>query len=39
MKYEANVSCDKRTVTLKSLSGEEVVAELRMPKSAEGDCH
>ena len=39
MKYEANVSCDKRTVTLKSPSGEEVVAELRMPKSAEGDCH
>jgi hypothetical protein len=25
MKYEANVSCDKRTVTLKSPSGEEVV--------------
>ena len=39
MKYEANVSCDKRTITLKSPSGEEVVAELRMPKSEEGVCH
>ena len=39
MKYEANVSCDKRTVTLKSPSGEEVVAELWMPKSEEGVCH
>jgi hypothetical protein len=39
MKYEANVSCDKRTVTLKSPSGEEVVAELRLLKIAKGDCH
>jgi hypothetical protein len=39
MKYEASVSCDKRTVTLKSPPGEEVVAELRMPKTAKGDCH
>jgi hypothetical protein len=39
MKYEANVSCDKRTVTLKSPLGEEVVAELRMPKTVKGDCH
>jgi hypothetical protein len=39
MKYETNVSCDKRTVTLKSPSGEEVVAELWMPKSEEGVCH
>jgi predicted aspartyl protease len=39
MKYEANVSCDKRTVTLKSPPGEKVVAELRMPKTAKGDCH
>jgi hypothetical protein len=39
MKYEANVSCDKRTVTLKFPPGEEVVAELRMPKIVKGDCH
>jgi hypothetical protein len=39
MKYEANVSCDKRTLTLKSPPGEKVVAELRMPKTAKGDCH
>jgi hypothetical protein len=39
MKYEASVSCDKRTVTLKSPPGEEVVAELRMPKTVKGDCH
>jgi hypothetical protein len=39
MKYEANVSCHKRTVTLKSPLGEKVVAELRMPKTAKGDCH
>jgi hypothetical protein len=39
MKYEASVSCDKRSVTLKSPPGEKVVAELRMPKTAKGDCH
>jgi hypothetical protein len=39
MKYEASVSCDKRTVTFKSPPGEKVVAELRMPKTAKGDCH
>jgi hypothetical protein len=39
MKYEASVSCDKRTVTLKCPPGEEVVAELRMPKTAKEDCH
>jgi hypothetical protein len=39
MKYEANISCDKRTIILKSPLGEEVVAELRMPKTAKGECH
>jgi hypothetical protein len=39
MKYEASVSCDKRTVTLKSPPREEVVAELRMPKTTKEDCH
>jgi hypothetical protein len=39
MKYEANVSCDKRTVTMKFPLGEKVVAELRMPKIVKGDCH
>jgi hypothetical protein len=39
MRYQADISCDKRTVRLISPSREEVVAELRMPESEIRDCH
>jgi hypothetical protein len=38
-KSQANISCDKRTMRLISPSGEEIVAELRMPESEIEDCH
>jgi hypothetical protein len=38
-KYRASVSCDKRTVSLVSSSGEEEVDELSMSKSERKDCH
>jgi hypothetical protein len=38
-KYQANLSCDKRTVKLVSLSGEEVLVELVLSGSRKGSCH
>jgi hypothetical protein len=38
-KYEAIISCDKRTIKLVSLLGEEVVAELVSPEPRKGGCH
>jgi hypothetical protein len=38
-KYQAIISCDKRTVKLVSPLGEEVVAELISPKPRKGSCH
>jgi hypothetical protein len=38
-KYEAIISCDKRTVKLVSPLGEEVVAELISPEPRKGSCH
>ena len=38
-KYQAGISCDKRTVKLVSPSGEEIVAELIRPEPRKGDCH
>jgi hypothetical protein len=38
-KYQASLSCDKRTVKLVSLSGEEVLVELVLSGSRKGSCH
>jgi hypothetical protein len=38
-KYQASLSCDKRTVKLVSLSGEEVFVELVLSRPREGSCH
>jgi hypothetical protein len=38
-KYQAVISCDKRTVKLVSPLGEEVVIELVSPKPRKGGCH
>jgi hypothetical protein len=38
-KYQAIISCDKRTVKLMSPLGEEVVAELVPPEPRKGSCH
>jgi hypothetical protein len=38
-KYRAGLSCDKRTVRLMSLSGEEVLVELILSKPRKGNCY
>jgi hypothetical protein len=38
-KYEASLSCDKRTTKLVSLSGEEVLVELVLSGPRKGSCH
>jgi hypothetical protein len=38
-KYQAIVSCDKRTIKLMSPLGEEVVTELVPPEPRKGSCH
>jgi hypothetical protein len=38
-KYQASVSCDKRTMKLVSLSGEEVLVELVLSGARKGSCH
>jgi hypothetical protein len=38
-KYQASLSCDKRTVKLVSLSGEEVLVESVLSGSSKGSCH
>jgi hypothetical protein len=38
-KYQASLSCDKRTVKLVSLSGEEVLVELILSGPRKGSCH
>jgi hypothetical protein len=38
-KYQASLSCDKRTVKLVSLSGEEVLVELVLSEPRKGSCH
>jgi hypothetical protein len=38
-KYQAVISCDKRTVKLVSPIGEEVVTELVSPEPRKGSCH
>jgi hypothetical protein len=38
-KYQAIISCDKRTIKLVSPLGEEVVAELVSPEPRKGGCH
>jgi hypothetical protein len=38
-KYQASLSCDKRTVKLVSLSGEEVLVELVLSGPSKGSCH
>jgi hypothetical protein len=38
-KYQAIISCDKRTMKLVSPLGEEVVAELVLPEPRKGGCH
>jgi hypothetical protein len=38
-KYQASISCDKRTVKLVSLSREEVVVELVLSGPRKGSCH
>jgi hypothetical protein len=38
-KYQASLSCDKRTVKLVSLSGEEVLVELVLSRRRKGSCH
>jgi hypothetical protein len=38
-KYQASLSCDKRTVKLVSLSGEEVLVELVLSGVRKGSCH
>jgi hypothetical protein len=38
-KYQASLSCDKRTAKLVSLSGEEVLVELVLSGPRKGSCH
>jgi predicted aspartyl protease len=38
-KYQAVISCDKRTIKLVSPLGEEVVTELVSPEPRKGGCH
>jgi hypothetical protein len=38
-KYQASLSCDKRTVKLVSLSGEEALVELVLSGPTKGSCH
>jgi hypothetical protein len=38
-KYQAVISCDKRTIKLMSPLGEEVVTELVSPELMKGSCH
>jgi hypothetical protein len=38
-KYQASLSCDKRTMKLVSLSGEEVLVELVLYGPRKGSCH
>jgi hypothetical protein len=38
-KYQAGLSCDKRTVKLVSLSGEEVLVKLVLSGPRKGSCH
>jgi hypothetical protein len=38
-KYQASLSCDKITVKLVSLSGEEVLVELILSGPRKGSCH
>jgi hypothetical protein len=38
-KYQAGLSCDKRTMRLMSLSGEEVLVELILSGPRKGSCH
>jgi hypothetical protein len=38
-KYQASLSCDKRTVKLVSLSGEDVLVELVLSRPRKGRCH
>jgi hypothetical protein len=38
-KYQASLSCDKRTVKLVSVSGEEVLVELVLSGPRKGSCH
>jgi hypothetical protein len=38
-KYQADLSCDKRTVWLMSLLGEEVLVELILSGPRKGSCH
>ena len=38
-KYQESLSCDKRTVKLVSLSGEEVLVELVLTGPRQGSCH
>jgi hypothetical protein len=37
--YQASLSCDKRTMMLVSLSGEEMLVELVLSRPREGSCH
>jgi hypothetical protein len=37
-KYQAIISCDKRTIKLMSPLGEEVVAKLISPEPSKGSC-
>jgi hypothetical protein len=38
-KYQASLNCDKRTVKLVSLLGEEVLVELVLSRPRKGSCH
>jgi hypothetical protein len=38
-KYQAVISCDKRTIMLMSPLGEKVVTELISPEPRKGSCH
>jgi hypothetical protein len=38
-KYQAVISCDKRTIELVSPLGEALVAELVSPEPKKGGCH
>jgi hypothetical protein len=38
-KYQAVISCDKRTIKLRSPLGEEVVTELVLPEPKKGSCY
>jgi hypothetical protein len=38
-RYQAGLSCDKRTVRLMSLSGEEVLVKLILSEARKESCH